>query len=194
MTDPRLRDQCVKDQTPPRMERGDTTEVGCFFRNLKREHVAKHYEKDNDEGPEYGYKITGRHWREADKAAGAFSVNFVNCIHSPECSIAIQSRSEEYYHVACIDLAQVNELGALTTRFVAQYQPVEENQNWCHFEILPRDGTILKWMELYEILEGPFPPGRLPQSKEEKRQAESECERYTRILQILRWVRPRRVG
>lgn len=194
VTDPRLREQCVKNQTPPRIKRGDEEYAGYFFRNLKRKHVAKRYEKDKDEDPEYGYTITKRHWTEAGTAGGAFSVNLVDCIHSRECSIAIQPGSQEYYHVARINLAEVNGLSGLSTRFVAQYQPVEEDQNSCHFEILPTDGTILKWMELYEILEGPFPVGKLPQSKEEKRKAESECERYAQILQIRRWVRPRRVG
>lgn len=194
VTDPRLREQCIEAQERPHMERGDTTEVRCFYRNLKPRHVAKRYEKDKDKDPEYGFTITRCHWKEADKAQGAFSVNLEDCIRSPECSIAIQSGSEEYYHVAWIDLAQVNRLGALSTRFVAQYKPVKEDRNWCHFEILPTDGTNLKWMELYEILEGPFPPGRLPQSEEEKRKAESECERYAQILKIHRWVRPRPAG
>ena len=176
------------------MERGDTTDVGYFFRNLKPRHVAKRYEKDIDEHPEYGYRITSRHWREADTAGGAFSVNLADCIHSPECSIAIPSGSEQYYHVACIDLAQVNGLGALSTRFVAQYKPVKEDKNDCHFEILPEGGTTLKWLELYDILEGPFLPEKLPRTNEEKRRAELERERYARILQIQRWVRPRRVG
>lgn len=179
---------------PPKMRRGDTTAAGRFFRNLKQKHVSKRYRGDNDEEPRYGYRLTHKHSRDAQNQPGGFSVNQVACIRTPECSIAIQPGSEECHHVACIDLDALNASAALTTRFLAQYQPIVEHQNRCHFELIPEDGTATKWLELYEVMEGPPTQEKLPSTTEAEEEARLVAQRFAGIFSIHRWVRPRHGG
>jgi len=182
--------RCIDQQTRPDMEPGDTTDRGEFFRNLKKKHVAKRYSKDDDNEPEYGFKLCPKHWKDADHQRGPLSVNLRTCIHSEACSISLQSGAGEYYHVALIDIEVLNRCGFLTSAFVAQFQPEPPNQ--CHFEIVPLDGTVLKWMELGAHLDDPFPPAnKLPATPEEKVGAKSAYERYRSYIDIRRWVRHR---
>lgn len=172
------------------MQEGDTTDVGRFFRNLKKEHVAKRYPGDDDQSPVYGFKLHKKHWKYADYQQGPLSVNLLSCIHTAECSIAIHPTPDDYYHVAIIDLEALNRLECLTSKFVAQYKPAREFKNLCHFEILPTDGTVLKWMELGILLDEPFPPAsKLPTTPSDCRQAKDEYEKYRSIFEIKRWVR-----
>jgi hypothetical protein len=103
----------------------------------------------------------------------------------------MQPGSEQYYHVARINLDALNEIGALTTRFLAQYRPIVEQQNRCHFELIPEDGTATKWLELYEVMEGPRTQEKFPSTREAEEQARLVAERFDRIFGIHRWVRPR---
>lgn len=183
-------EECVKNQIPPDMRRGDTTASGHFFRNLKKKHVSKRYRGDDDEQPRYGYSLTRKHSRDAQNQPGGFSVNQVACIRLPRCSIAMQAGSEEYHHVACIDLEALNGVKALTSRFLAQYQPIEQDQNYCHFELIPEDGTVTKWLQLQEVMEGRPTQEKLPSTWAAKEQARLVAQRFAGIFAIHRCVRP----
>jgi hypothetical protein len=165
---------------------GATLESGHFVRNLKRDWVAKRYQKDDDENPLYGVKLTARHWKYADKN---LSVNLLSCTHSLECSIAIQA-DESYVHAAVIDLEGFNRRASLT--LVAVYQPDENLQNRCHFELMPLNGTVLSWMAIASDLDRPFPPAKnLPITDIDKATAMAEAEKYDSYFRIQRWVRPK---
>ena len=56
--------QCIDGQTPPNLDRGDTVETGVFLRNLKKKHVSRRYENDDDESPKYGWKLTNKFWKD----------------------------------------------------------------------------------------------------------------------------------
>lgn len=177
--------QCIDQQIAPDMEPGDTLEHGQFFRNLKKKHVAKRYAGDDDGHPEYGFKFTKPHWIYADRQPGQLSVNLRSCMRSEVCSIALHPGGENYFHVAVIDLATLNQ--SLDSSFVAQYSPLCDNA--CHFEIMPLDGTVSKWMELGELFDRPFPPGKMPNSKQDKAKAAKEYAEYRAYCDIQRWVR-----
>jgi hypothetical protein len=183
-----MRQKCIEQQTPPEgLQEGDEINHGRFIRNLKRDDVAKRYQGDNDQNPLYGFKIAKEHWKDAEEQ-GMLSVNLETCIHSGMCSIAIHPNGIHYYHVAIIDLGSLS--GAVASPFVAQYKPAPELQNLCHFEIMPLDGTTMKWMTLADLLSKPFPRAkRLPVSAQEKERAASEYAKYQQVLQIHRWVR-----
>ena len=134
-------------------------------------------------------KPTKKFWKDADNQGGNFSVNLRSCIHSDECSIAIHPHNGEYYHVALIELAEFNASGRISCPLVAQYKPIEEDQNLCHFEFFPKDGTVLKWMELRVALDDPFPPGKMPTCKDEEDKASAAFVQYQSLLTIRRWIR-----
>jgi hypothetical protein len=180
---------CIDQQTPPDLASGDVVESGGFFRNLKKDHVAKRYANDDDENPVYGCKVHKKHWRYAEQQRGHLSVNLCSCIHTATCSIAVQPGGEDYFHVAVIDLQALNQCGMFPP-LVAQYKPIEPS-NRCHFEVFPRDGTILAWMTVMARLHEPFPPGKLPGTKQDKARALAECARYRACIVITRWVRCR---
>ena len=187
-----MRRRCIEQQTPPEMEPGDTVDHGEFFRNLKKEHVTKRYASDDDQEPTYGFKLHKSHWKYASHQGFGLSVNLRSCIHSEACSIALHPGGERYYHVALVDLHALNQCQFLTSPFVAQYRPIEESHNRCHFEIVPLDGTTLKWMELSELLDRPFPPAqKLPATAEDKDSAAREYRKYCSYFEIRRWIRKR---
>ena len=159
-----MRQKCIDQRTPPKMELGAVVKNGEFYRNLKKKHAPKRYSGDNDENPKYGYKIANNHWKSEDQHEGQLSVNLVACIHSEVCSIAIHPNAKDYFHVALINLDRLNEalLGLnLNSPLVAQYRPI--TGNLCHFEIMPRDGTTLMWFALATFLDDAFPhPRKMP--------------------------------
>ncbi len=179
---------CVDNQTPPNMKPGDTTPSGKFFRNLRKEDVAKRYEDDDNEQPEYGFKLKKRYWKYVLQHP-LFSTNLCSCIHTEECSIVLQPDNNRFFHVALIDLGVLNQSPLLTSQFLAQYKPVEESQNRCHFEISPTEGTALKWMQVGALLDDPFPEKQLPITPEEKARAKQEYQRYCSYFDIRGWVR-----
>ncbi|MGD0899909.1 MAG: hypothetical protein ABR915_18910 [Thermoguttaceae bacterium] len=171
------------------MKVGDCVESGEFLRNLKKEHVVKRYAGDDDENPAYGFKLSKKHWKYADVQQGALSVNLRSCIRTERCSIALHPGGEDYFHVAIIDLGAING-SAVFPPLVAQYRPIEEIPNRCHFEIIPRDGTVLQWMEVAVWLDAPFPPAaKLPATAKEKRTAAAEYAKYRHYFNVRRWVR-----
>jgi hypothetical protein len=184
-----MNQRCIENQTPPDLKPGATVDYGEFFRNLKDEHVVKRYGNDDNESPLYGFKLSTKHWKYADKQAGGLSVNLRSCIHSEVCSIALHPGSEDYFHVALIDLKAMNDCGLLASPLVAQYSPIEETHNRCHFEIVPLDGTVLKWMELRVFLDSPFPQVKVPSTSEEKGRATAAYTAYRSYCDIRRWVR-----
>ena len=161
---------------------------GQFFRNLKKEHVAKRYENDKED-PQYGFKFTTRHWKYANQQGIGLSVNLRSCIHSEVCSIALHPGGEDYFHVARIDLQALNSCGLLTSPLVAQYSPIEETQNRCHFDIVPLDSTASGWMELQVLLDARFPRVRIPSTTEEKANALAAYTQFCSYCDIRRWVR-----
>jgi hypothetical protein len=187
--------KCIDQQTPPKLERGAVVDRGEFFRNLKKEHVVKRYPGDNDNNPTFGFKIHKRHWKYAQNQNGPLSVNQKSCIHSEACSIALQPGGEDYYHVAIINLQALNEVlgelkSVLASHLVAQYQPIDEIPNHCHFEIIPENGTNLAWMEIAALLDAPFPPAsKMPVGDDDKRKATTEYEKYHSYLHIIHDVR-----
>lgn len=165
------------------MERGDTIDHGEFFRNLKKEHVAKRYQGDDDHRPEYGFKLRKRHWKYWDQHRSGLSVNLQSCIHSEVCSIVLHSEADDYFHVARIDLGAINRCPSLSSSFVAQYDPAPPNK--CHFVILAFEGTVSKWMELADLLDDPFPPAKkLPTTPGETATARSAHENYRSYIDI----------
>jgi hypothetical protein len=178
---------CLDSQTPPPMSPGDTTESGEYFRNLKKDHVAKRYQDDDNESPSYGFKLTRKCWKDADGQRGDLSVNLVTCIHSAECSLAIQAEGTHYYHVATINLDAVNRM--LSTPFVAIYAPLDDPKNTCHFEIAPLEGTVSKWQELAALFDDPFPEGKLPRNENDRARAAEAFAQYQQMIRIRRWVR-----
>ncbi len=183
-----MRQKCIEQQTPPNgLRDGDVINHGRFFRNLKKDDVAKRYQGDDDNTPLYGFKITKDHWKSAERQ-GMLSVNLETCMHSGACSIAVHPNPTHYYHVAVLDLDVLNRVLCLS--LVAQYRPEPEIQNRCHFEIMPLDGTTMRWMELRAQLDSPFPPAKkLPISPEDQAKAKAEYDTYRQIVQIRRWVR-----
>ncbi|HUT11266.1 MAG TPA: hypothetical protein VMY42_12265 [Thermoguttaceae bacterium] len=180
--------RCIDHQTAPGNQPGDTINEGEFFRNLKKDHVAKCYGGDDEHQPEYGLKLRKRHWQYWGQQRSGLSVNLRSCIHSEVCSIALQSGGEDYFHVAIIDLGAINACGLLSSSFVAQYDPAPPNM--CHFVILPLDGTVSKWMELAEVLDTPFPPAnKLPATSDEKARARLAFDQYRSYIDVRRWVR-----
>ena len=185
--------RCIEQQTPPHLQPGDTLDAGEFFRNLKTEHVVKRYAGDDNENPVYGFKLHKSHWKYADRQQGPLSVNLCSCIHSEVCSIALHPGGKDYFHVAVINLGAINSLEALRdSPFVAQYQPIDAIPNRCHFEIVPRDGTVLQWMAIGVLLEQPFPPAnKLPVTPDNQKIALEQYARFRSCLDIRRWVRDR---
>lgn len=185
-----MNQRCIETQTPPDMERGAIVDDGEFFRNLKKEHVAKRYEKDPDGNPRFGFKIHKSHWKYADHQNGPLSVNLRSCMHTERCSIALQPDGEHYFHVAILNLRALNETGLISSPLVAQYSPREETHNRCHFEIAPLDGTVLQWMQLGMCLDSPFPSScKLPVPGPEEVQATAAHEQFQSYCRIVLWVR-----
>lgn len=188
-----MKQRCIEKQSPPEMELGNVVSEGKFFRNLKKEHIAKRYAGDDDDNPVYGFKLHKRHWKYADQQQGPLSVNLRSCIHSASCSIALHPDPDEknYFHVATIDLGAFNESEIFrSSPLVAQYQPIDDIPNRCHFEIVPRDGTILQWMMIGAALDEPFPPAnKLPASVEDIKMATEQHTKYRSFFDIRRWVR-----
>jgi hypothetical protein len=184
--------KCIDQQTPSEKEPGAELDRGEFFRNLKKNHVVKRYEGDDNEKPRFGFKIHKRHWNYAQQQTGPLSVNQKSCIHSEVCSIALQPGNDDYYHVAVINLQSLNreiiEMKSDEALFlVASYQPLENNR--CHFELIPKNGTTLAWMAIAAFFDDPFPPGKMPADKEEERKADVAFKKFSSCIQIIRNVR-----
>jgi hypothetical protein len=185
--------KCIDQQTPPKMEPGAELDRGQFFRNLKKEHVVKRYSGDDSENPDFGFKIHKKHWKYAQQQSGHLSVNQKSCIHSEVCSIALQPGNDDYYHVALIDLHPLNkalvELKSDDALYlIASYKPLENNR--CHFEIIPKNGTVLAWMAISTFFDEPFPPrDKMPVGKVEENQARIAYERFCSCFHVIRWVR-----
>jgi hypothetical protein len=191
-----MNQRCIENQTSPDLEQGAVVEDGTFFRNLKKKHVIKRYTHDSDDDPRLGFKFAKKLWNDA-MGQGALSVNLVVCMHSAQCSIALQPTREHYYHVATLDLRALNSVleaykqnGESPSPLVARYSPIKETHNRCHFEILPKDGTTLKWMELMVCLDIPSPSPPLPSpGSEEEKKAIAAYEQFQSYCKIIRWVR-----
>ena len=185
-----MKQRCIEQQTAPSIEHGDVVSEGEFFRNLKREHVSKRFAGDDDKNPAYGFKLSNSHWKDADRQGQGLSVNLRTCIHSEACSIAMHPFAEGYFHVAVLDLGAMNVSGLLASPLVAQYAPVEDTRNRCHFEIMPLDGTVLPSMALRVLLNDPFPPAaKLPSTNDERSRAAAAYTQYRSYCEIRRWVR-----
>ena len=130
-----------------------------------------------------------KHWKYADRQRSGLSVNLRSCMHSEACSIALHPGGEEYFHVAALDLKAIERLRLLSSPLVAQYSPGEESHNRCHFEIVPLDGTVLKWMEL-GFVGRPVSTGKMPSTNERQEQSGGGVRAVSVIFgQFHCWVR-----
>lgn len=184
---------CVDGQSPPGLSIGATRSDGVYLRNLRKSgYISKRYELDNSEPPLYGYKLTKKFWNDAQKdKSNGFSVNESKCIQSDHCSIAINPNSDMYFHVARLDLQELNRM--CETQFVVQYDPITEDtatKNLCHFLLLPEDKATTAFIALFTALDTDFPPSRLPATTKEQEKARACVERYQKAVQIIRWVVP----
>lgn len=176
-----LRSRCIAGMIAPNLEEGDFLEDGLFFRNLKDDHVKRRYPKDGGDPPDYGYRITHRHWKDSE-GRGGLSTNQVECIRSAACSLAIAPPDAHYKHVAEIDISKLSEhLGFVVC---AQYEI--DGDNVCHFNLLARDGGLLQLMQIYDELEQGFPDVKLPQSEKDKAAALVAMGRYEEVVRIRR--------
>lgn len=165
------KEACIKGQQPPRLNPGEVVSDGFFLRNLKKkEEATKRYPNDDDENPVYGFKLSTKFFNNAAKN-GDMSINESDCVLCEACSIAIHPHSSDYYHVAALDLGEINNCMA-DHPFVAQYDPIVEptDRNMCHFELLPLNGSTQSLHALQEFLNNPFPPGKMPDGKKTKSQ------------------------
>src|SRR5437870_13444070 len=124
------RDDCLKNQTPPELVAGAVVRSGRFFRNLKRQEIAKCYAEDDNDNPQYGFRVKHQHWAN-DQTRGGLSVNLASCIHTAACSLLIHPAAPNFQHVVEIDLEALTQ--RLQVSLVAQYKPEPDNR--CHFEI-----------------------------------------------------------
>lgn len=163
---------------------------GNFYRNLKRDDVAKVYAEDNADPARYGYRVKSKHWRDA-ATQGGLSVNLVSCVNSPCCSILVHPFPEKYAHVVDIDLAALSVCVARSV--LAQYAPVSDNA--CHFELMLEEGGVSDLMALMDFFDQ-FPPGKRPgagardmkRRQEEEDKALAAHEAYSRVFLIHRNV------
>jgi hypothetical protein len=141
------RESCLQGATPPKLTEGVVLREGRFFRNLRHDDVGRCFENDKANPPEYGWKVKRQHWKEAGQQEGGLSVNFVPCIHTPACSLEIDSVAGKHVHVVEIDLVG---LATLTgTAMVAMYLPTADQvPNPCHFEILSEDRPLVESLML----------------------------------------------
>lgn len=182
---------CVQVQIAPELQKGETVADGVFLRNLaKKGEVSKRYANDDDEAPVYGYKLANKFWKNAVQR-GDLSLNEHDCVSSESCSIAIHPHASNYFHVAILNLAKINEC-LVGHSFVAQYDPLEEppqGPNACHFELLPVDGSTQSLFALQTFLDSPFPQGKMPDSDKNRSDAKAAWEKYKQVVTIKRWVR-----
>ncbi|MFC1759684.1 hypothetical protein ACFL2H_13105 [Planctomycetota bacterium] len=182
---------CIQGQQPPKLEKGATVDGGCFLRNLKKKGEAtKRYPKDDDESPLYGLKLSPKFWKNAS-LNGDMSINEQVCVISEACSIAIHPQATEYYHVAVLDLAEINRVMG-EHGFVAQYDPLDKppaGPNACHFELLPLNGSVQSLFALQTELDKPFPPGKMPNSGKDRDIAAIATKDYQKVVVIRRWIR-----
>jgi hypothetical protein len=160
------REDCLKNHARPALAKGQVLRTGDFYRNLKDADVAKVYQDDDNENPAYGRKVCHRHWKDAQKRGG-LSVNQVACIRSPACSLLIDNPAAKHVHVLGINLEAL--AARLQTPLVAQYRPVLEPDNPCHFEILSEE-------------DGGIPPGKMPRTPAEHARATTAREQYEQIF------------
>ncbi len=64
-------------------------------------------------------KLSAKFWKNAVKN-GDLSINEQHCIVSDHCSIAVHPNARDYYHVAILNLGELNQLMD-EHKFVAQY-------------------------------------------------------------------------
>jgi len=185
------KDGCIQSQRLPGLALGATLAKGCFYRNLKKNGEAtKRYAGDDDDNPLYGLKLSSKFWRNASRN-GDMSINEQDCVLSAACSIAIHPCADEYYHVATLNLAEINRAMGEHT-FVAQYVPLTEppaGPNACHFELLPLNGSVQPLFALQTELDKPFPPGKMPDGDKNRATAASATEAHEKVVVIRRWIR-----
>ena len=182
---------CLQAQTAPNLEKGDTVAEGRFLRNLpKKGEVSKRYSGDNDDSPVYGFKLARKFWTNAVRT-GDLSMNEQGCIVNDGCAIAVHPYAEKYFHIAILDLKEIN--NCLDGHsFVAQYDPLLEppdGPNACHFELLPIDGSTQSLFVLQTVLDAPFPDTKMPDGIDNLKKAEDATKVYESVISIKRWVR-----
>ena len=144
--------QCLKDSIHPGLKDGDVVAEGHFYRNLKDGDPRKRFGWDGDKAPIYGRKIHHSHWKNAQQM-GAPSVNQVDCIRSPACSLLLDNPAAKHKHVAEFDLQALADL--IDDELAAQYKPVGDGPfpNPCHFELIGNEGDIAVIMKIRDSLD-----------------------------------------
>ena len=185
------RSECVSQQKARDLDRGRAISSGVFARNLKKkQEISKRYEKDSDETPEFGYKLTQKFWNNAINQ-NDMSFNLYACVCSNVCSIAVHPHADQYYHVAHFDLTAINQ-AIPDHSFTCQYDPIDgapDGPNLCHFELVPLEGSTQSLFALQSLLDNPFPSGRMPDGPVARTAAFEATESYSKLIQIFRWVR-----
>jgi hypothetical protein len=156
---------------------------GKFIRNLNRKHVAKVFERDSDEDPAYGWRLTNKFKKAIlGEGAGYPSVNIsAGCCE--KCSILLQPKhgTSISRHVVTFDLGKINELFP-ELGLVAKHRKVEPAEshdfefesahpgNPAHYEFFPNEGTMKQIIKLRNKLFG-----MASFIKEQARELPQEC-------------------
>lgn len=184
--------ECFENAEVPFLEYGSQLSSGVFYRNLKKKHISKKYESDDDSDPDYGWKLSGKFWKDAIRELGDLSLNECNCAKGVECSIYLQDGSDDYVHVAILDVEKLNEF-LLQHNFVAVYKPVKAKEgsehpgNPCHFELTAATGTESANVLLRkEFSSKPFPGKRIPAGEEQISKAKILVSEYDSVLSFVR--------
>ena len=141
---------------------------GKFIRNLHRAHVSKIFERDDNEKPKYGWRLT-RGFEKATFGEGDRGYPSVNISTgcSEYCSILLQPKhgSSISRHTVTFDLGKINELFP-DLSLVAKHSKVapqedhdfgfesEHPGNPAHYEFFPSEGTKKQLITLRNKLFG----------------------------------------
>lgn len=177
------RDDCIRTAKPPQYLPGTVIQHGAYYRNLKKQHVARRLAKGTDEPPIGGRRLTKKFYKDAEAQEG-FSVNCSTCQTQPSCSILLQPGPHHFEWVALIYLESMANL--IGHALGAQYDPVGDNA--CHYNIVPLDlGSVGFWMLMRDVLddyESSFPKG-LPNTTAELVALEAKAAEFEHVIELV---------
>jgi hypothetical protein len=192
---------CRRKLERPALSRGDIRTGGRYFRNLRKDDIAKRRQEDPNDDPPHGRLVKPRHWKDAGRHSSGLSVNAADCMKSPTCSIELNRSADEFFHVLEIDLrALADELAVRSNGDpdrephvpIAQYSPLAHSadgvENPCHFDILPLSSRLPEFLlAMHDLLEGPFK--ELIPMKGRESEFQTAEEQYCRCAILHEYVR-----